>query len=360
MHKRLGIMGCGQLSQMLGEAARRLGAKVSYLCVDETPVVSGLGDIYSPDNADAFFDQCDAITVERESLPDALLQRARDETQLAPGYNALVVLRQRDTQKAMLDRLEIPTSPWGVATTSEELADVLVTLPSDYSRCKRILGGYDGGGQWRVQSHSLDQIPVEGYPLIAEAEITIDRELAIIIARDTFGDSVCYPITENVMRQGILIGSHVPASVTPEQQRLAETYARRLVDAMDYVGVLAIEFFVTDGRLIVNEIAPRVHNTGHWTMGAVGADQFIQHVSVVLGGAVTEPVFNQAAAMVNLLNAPLPARMPEGPIRVLMQTYGKGVRPGRKLGHLTLIGPDAGAVRLEANQYIAELHGVVD
>jgi len=370
VQKRLGIMGCGQLSQMLGEAARRLGASVSFLCVDETPVVSGLGAIYGVDSSgadsigiesvDAFFDQCDAITVERESLPDALLQRARDEVGLAPGYDALVVLRQRDTQKAMLDQLDIPTSPWGVATTAAELAGVLSTLPSRYSRCKRILGGYDGGGQWRVNADTLDAIPAGGYPLIAEAEITIERELAIIIARDTLGHSVCYPITENVMRNGILIGSHVPATVTPEHRQLAETYARRLVDAMGYVGVLAIEFFVTDGRLIVNEIAPRVHNTGHWTMGAVGADQFIQHVRVVLGDPVTEPVFNQAAAMVNILNAPLPARMPEGPIRMLMQTYGKGVRPGRKLGHLTLIGPDADAVRCEADQYIAELHGTED
>jgi len=138
---------------------------------------------------------------------------------------------------------------------------------------------------------------------------------------------------------------------------LAQDYARRLVARMNYIGVLAIEFFVTEGQLIVNEIAPRVHNTGHWTIGALGADQFTQHVRLVLGAAVVEPVFEGAAAMVNLLDATLPQRMPDGPIRTLIQTYGKGVRKGRKLGHITLIGPDAAAVRQEGERLIAELHG---
>jgi 5-(carboxyamino)imidazole ribonucleotide synthase len=133
-------------------------------------------------------------------------------------------------------------------------------------------------------------------------------------------------------------------------------YANRLVEAMNYVGVLAVEFFVTEGRLIVNEIAPRVHNTGHWTIGALGADQFTQHVGCVMGEAVRNPVFTEAAAMVNLLGDALPRRMPEGPIRTLIQTYGKGFRRGRKLGHITLIGPDATAIRAEANALIAELH----
>jgi 5-(carboxyamino)imidazole ribonucleotide synthase len=125
---------------------------------------------------------------------------------------------------------------------------------------------------------------------------------------------------------------------------------------MDYVGVLAIEFFLTGGELIVNEIAPRVHNTGHWTIGTVGADQFAQHVGCVMGEPVREPLFTEAASMVNLLNDVLPSHMPEGPIRTLIQTYGKGVRKGRKLGHITLIGPDAQLVRAQAATLIAELH----
>ena len=355
MSKRLGIIGCGQLSQMLGEAANRLGFTVAYMCVDETPVVVGLGPIYNPDQLDEFLDQCDAITVERESLPDDMLRRAA-KVGLSPNYEALVVLRERDTQKAMLDKLEIPTSPWSLVSSGDQLANALDKLPGRYVRCKRTLGGYDGGGQWRVDRESIYVIPEDAYPVIAEAEIAIDLEYAIIIGRDANGETACYPMTENVMRDGILIGSFVPSRIDEDKAALAAEYANRLVKAMNYVGVLAIEFFLTDGELIVNEIAPRVHNTGHWTIGAVGADQFTQHVGCVMGESVREPVFTEAASMVNLLDDMLPAKMPQGPIRTLIQTYGKGIRKGRKLGHMTLIGPDASEIRREAGLLISELH----
>ena len=355
MSKRLGIIGCGQLSQMLGEAANRLGFSVAYMCVDETPVVAGLGPIYYPDQLDEFLDQCDAITVERESLPDDMLRRAA-QVGLSPNYDALVVLRERDTQKAMLDKLDIPTSPWSLVSSSDQLTSAMDKLPGQYARCKRTLGGYDGGGQWRVDGESLDVIPEDAFPVIAEAEIAIDLEYAIIIGRDAQGETACYPMTENVMRDGILIGSFVPSAIDDDKAALAIEYANRLVKAMNYVGVLAIEFFLTEGELIVNEIAPRVHNTGHWTIGAVGADQFTQHVGCVMGESVREPVFTEAASMVNLLDDAFPAKMPQGPIRTLVQTYGKGIRKGRKLGHMTLIGPDASEIRREAALLISELH----
>ena len=353
---RLGIIGCGQLSQMLGEAANRLGFSVSYLCVDETPVVAGLGPIYYPEQLDEFLAACDAITVERESLPDDMLRKAAN-VGLAPNYDALVTLRERDTQKAMLDELNIPTSPWSLVNSPAQLEAALDSLPGQYARCKRTLGGYDGGGQWRVDQDTRDAIPVDAYPVIAEAEIAIDLEYAIIIGRDRQGQTSCYPMTENAMRDGILIGSYVPSGIDSSLADLAADYAKRLVNAMDYVGVLAIEFFLTGGELIVNEIAPRVHNTGHWTIGTVGADQFTQHVGCVMGEPVREPLFTEAASMVNLLNDVLPSNMPEGPIRSLIQTYGKGVRKGRKLGHITLIGPDAQLLRAQAATLIAELHG---
>ncbi|MDA0631452.1 MAG: ATP-grasp domain-containing protein [Proteobacteria bacterium] len=358
MKQRLGIMGCGQLSQMMAEAARRRGAEVSFLCVDETPVVHGLGRVYHEREFDEFLAACDVITVERESLPDAMLQAARDQVGLAPCYDALVVLRERDTQKAMLDKLEIPTSPWVLVSSDAELANALASLPGEMVRCKRTLGGYDGGGQWRVPvAASAGVIPDDAYPVIAEAEIAIERELAIVVARDVEGNTVVYPVTENYMRDGILIGSIVPASIDEATADDAAAMACKLVNAMNYVGVLAIEFFVTEGRLIVNEIAPRVHNTGHWTIGAVGPDQFTQHTTCVLGGHVEQPVFEQSAALINLLDKPLPREMPEGPIRSLIQTYGKGFRKGRKLGHITLIGPDPDVLRRDAEAMIEELHG---
>lgn len=357
MKTRLGIVGCGQLSQMLGEAARRQGFSVSFLCLDEVPIVNGLGPIFQQEELDEFLRHCDAVTVERENLPDALLERCDAQVGLAPNINALMTLRERDTQKAMLDQLAIPTSPWGRAENASDLAGLLVASDDQVFRCKRILGGYDGGGQWRVAcAEDIESIPEQGYPLIAEAEISIERELAIVVGRDQTGATTSYPVTENFMREGILIGSIIPAEADDVLLEAAQDYATRLISAMNYVGVLAVEFFVTAGKLIVNEIAPRVHNTGHWSIGAVGVDQFTQHVRLALGYAVTEPSFTESAAMVNLLDDKLPARMPEGPIRTLMQTYGKGIRKGRKLGHLTLVGPDPAAVRRAAESLIDELH----
>lgn len=357
MKTRLGIVGCGQLSQMLGEAARRQGFSVTFLCLDEVPVVLGLGPIFQQDDIDSFLSHCDVVTVERENLPDALLERCDSRVGLAPNIAALMTLRERDTQKAMLDQLDIPTSPWGRAESAADLAALLAASDGQAFRCKRILGGYDGGGQWRVAcAQDIETIPEQGYPLIAEAEISIERELAIVVGRDQTGATTNYPVTENFMRDGILIGSIIPAEADDATLEAARDYATRLISAMNYVGVLAVEFFVTAGKLIVNEIAPRVHNTGHWSIGAVGADQFTQHVRLALGYAVTYPVFSESAAMINLLDDKLPARMPEGPIRTLMQTYGKGIRKGRKLGHLTLLGPDANEVRQAAEALIAELH----
>ena len=215
MKTRLGIIGCGQLSQMLGEAANRQGMSVAFLCLDEIPVVQGLGPIFEASELEAFLKVCDAVTVERESIDDAILQRVRDTVGLAPRYEALVVLRERDTQKAMLDSLKIPTSPWFCASNTQELLLGMAAAPQSALRCKRTLGGYDGGGQWRVTSpEDCADIPKDGFPVIAEAEIAIERELAIVVARDSYGSMVTYPMTENVMRDGILIGSLVPANVT--------------------------------------------------------------------------------------------------------------------------------------------------
>lgn len=358
MNKRLGIIGCGQLSQMLGEAANRQGVEVCFLCLDETPVVHGLGPIYGEGELEDFLESSDAITVERESIDDGVLRRARDDVGLAPGYDALVVLRERDTQKGMLDTLAIPTSPWLYAANRNELLAGLASLPGTAVRCKRTLGGYDGGGQWRIAGpEATELIPDDAYPVIAEVEITIERELAIIVARDAAGSVVTYPMTENVMRDGILIGSLVPANVSDAMAAEAGRHATSLVTAMDYVGVLAIEFFVTDGRLIVNEIAPRVHNTGHWTIGALGADQFTQHVGCVLGWPVRAPQFFGAAAMINLLDNKFPRVLPQGPVRSLIQTYGKGLRKGRKVGHITLLAEDPVPLHASARDLITELHG---
>lgn len=351
----IGVIGCGQLAQMLAEAARRLGIETAFLCSDEVPVVEGLGRVYAESEADEFIAACDAITVEREDVPHEILRRAA-EVGLYPGFDALDTLRHRHSQKAFLDSLDIPTSPWRKVTDTQELTQVFADFDGVPLRCKTSIGGYDGGGQWRVVSREdCRAVPAAGYPMIAEAEVAIDREYAILVARDRSGASLCYPMTENLMRDGILTCSLMPASADDGMRQAAADYATRLVDGLNYVGVLAVEFFLAGHQLLVNEIAPRVHNTGHWTLNACRCDQFEQHVRAVMGRELVPPAPTQAAGMVNLLGDALPARMPDGPLRVMMQTYGKAVRPGRKLGHLTVLGADIGPVREAAEQMLKEL-----
>ena len=149
--KRIGIIGCGQLAQMLAEAARRLGLETAFLCINETPVVEGLGTIYGTDDVDGFVAACDAITVEREDVPHDTLRKAA-EVGLYPGFDALDTLRRRHTQKALLDELGIPTSPWRSVETPEDLAHAFEALGQVPLRCKTSLGGYDGGGQWQIRN----------------------------------------------------------------------------------------------------------------------------------------------------------------------------------------------------------------
>ena len=351
----VGIIGCGQLAQMMAEAARRLGIDTVFLCSNETPVVEGLGTIYNESQVDAFVAASDAITVERENVPHDILRQAA-AVGLYPGYDALETLRHRHSQKALLDRLEIPTSPWRAVDSADALPGLFRELGGVRLRCKTSLGGYDGGGQWRVDREADgDVIPDSGYPLIAEAEVAIDREYAILVARDRAGAILCYPLTENLMRDGILTCSLMPAAADDSVREQAQRHATALVNALDYVGVLAVEFFLSGDQLMVNEIAPRVHNTGHWSLNACRCDQFEQHIRAVSGHGLIAPEPTQAAAMVNLLGDRLPASMPEGPLRIMMQTYGKSIRPGRKLGHLTILGNDIEPVRAAALEMLEAL-----
>lgn len=350
MSKRVGIIGCGQLGQMLGHAAQRLKLDVCFLGLDESPVVFGAGKIFAESEVNEFLQQCDVVTVEREAIPEAILQAAQQQGKLAPNFAALTQLRSRDTQKALLDQLDIPTSPWQLVASPADLQPALAKLGAGRIRCKQVLGGYDGGGQWRLEQGSLGSIPESGYPLIAEREVEVHGEVAILLARDANGECVCYPITENLMRGGVLTWSFTPAAISDELTAQLREYGTRLANAVDYVGVMAIEFFISDGQLVANEVAPRVHNTGHWSLDACDCDQFEQHLRAVAGLPLVEPKQCEAAAMCNVLGDQLPRAIPDHPVRMYLHTYGKGVRPGRKLGHLTLVAPSMDSVRAAAAQ----------
>lgn len=350
MNKRLGIIGCGQLGQMLGHAAQRLGLEVNFLSLDETPVVYGAGRLFLEHQLEEFLNHCDVVTVEREALPEETLVRVEQAGKLAYPLNAFKKLSHRDSQKALLDQHAIPTAAWQLVERPEDFGAALSRLPGRQVRCKQVLGGYDGGGQWRIDKKVPQQIPDHGFPLLAECEIDVEAEISILLARDARGTVVYYPIVENHMSDGILKWSFAPAPLDPVKVELMRDYATRLVHAVDYVGVMAIEFFLSDGGLLVNEVAPRVHNTGHWTMNACDCDQFELHVRAIAGLPLSAPKQREAAAMCNLLGGKLPDMIPDSPVRMYVHTYGKMVRLGRKVGHLTLVAPELETLRSVAQQ----------
>lgn len=354
MNLHVGIIGCGQLGQMLGRAALRLNLRVSYLSLEEAPVVTGLGDVFSVEQVDDFLAHCDVITVEREAVPQQILVKADQLGKLRPSLYALEQLRNRDRQKTSLDELGIPTAPWKYIANRQALAANVAELEAPYARCKQALGGYDGGGQWRVAKGAPPEIAERCFPLIMEREVDIEAELSLLIARDETGDVVCYPPVENHMRQGVLVWSYAPAPIADELVQQMQQHAIRLADAVEYVGVLAVEYFISGGKLLVNEVAPRVHNTGHWTIDASSCDQFDQHIRAVAGLALIPPLQYGAVAMGNILGERLPADLPDAAVRLYVHTYGKSFRPGRKLGHLTLVAPTLAQARAAAERVEAQ------
>lgn len=344
--KRLGIIGCGQLGQMLGRAAKSLDADVYFLSINETPVVHGLGHVFDETEVDEFLSHVDCVTVEREAIPEDILRKVSDKVQLSPNYDSLIRLRSRHTQKAILDELNIPTAAWCYVEKPAEFAKAVADFPGTRIRAKRVLGGYDGGGQWRIDKNGpAVSIPDDDFPLIMEAEVDIDFEISVLVARAQDGSTQCYPLNENTMRDGILTWSFVPAEITETMADEARSYAKQLVNGIDYVGVLAMELFVSNGKLIANEIAPRVHNTGHWTIEGCECDQFEQHVRAVMGLQLRDPEPGGAAGMCNILGDMMPKALPREPVRLYLHGYGKLLRPGRKMGHLTLVGPELAMIR---------------
>jgi 5-(carboxyamino)imidazole ribonucleotide synthase len=348
MNKRLGIIGCGQLGQMLGQSARHLGAEVSFLAIDEIPVVHGLGEVFEVAQLEQFLARVDYVTVEREAIPEAVLKSVSSRVSMSPSFDALLALRSRESQKAIFDTLGLTTAQWCYVNNVNEYAEAVAAFGCDNIRAKRVLGGYDGGGQWRINKQSPVAIAADNFPIIMEAEINIDYEISVLMARGHDGDIQCYPLNHNEMRDGVLTWSFVPAQISEAMAEQAKAYAKAVMDHLDYVGIMAMELFVSDGELIINEIAPRVHNTGHWTIEGCQCSQFEQHVRAVMQLPLQDPEPVTAAALCNLLGDCLPSSPPAELVRMYLHWYGKSLRPGRKMGHLTLIGPDSAAIRQAA------------
>jgi 5-(carboxyamino)imidazole ribonucleotide synthase len=340
---KIGVVGAGQLGQMLALAGYPLALSFRFLdsSVDSpgarvAPIVTGaFDDVASLRRLAA---DVDLITYEFENVPVAALQDVAGIRPCHPPVEALRVSQDRLLEKELFGRLGIPTPPFRTVDSLAELeaAVAAVGLPA-VLKTRRL--GYDGRGQ-RVLRRRAEVAPaweaLGSVPLILEGFVAFDREVSIIGARSTTGETRAYPLALNTHREGILRVSAAPFR-DARLQRAAERHLHHVMDHFGYTGVLTLEFFVERGRLVANEMAPRVHNSGHWTIEGAVTSQFENHLRAILGMPLGETAAVGHAAMVNFIGAmPDAARVLALP-GVHHHDYGKAPRPGRKLGHATVV-----------------------
>lgn len=333
--KRVLVIGDGQLGLMLAGAAARLGVELDRLSPEGCVLYRGTGRASEPLRDDWSAEEYDIVTAEREHLPEcALMERLRAH----PGFGAaatLATVSDRRSQKALFDRLAVPTAEWIVPRS---LRDIEGFLRAHDSRAilKAARGGYDGRGQWRVTVDGPIPDPRE-HPagLIAERAVHFQRELSLVGARFADGRTAYYPLVQNHHADGMLRCTVAPAETKPAQQRCAEQMLGAIMRELDYVGVMALELFEEDGRLLVNELAPRVHNSGHWSQAGAGVDQFELHLRALCGLPPGVHAPCGFTVMLNLVGTGFDPRW-LGVAGVDLHWYGKSPAPRRKLGHLNL------------------------
>ena len=344
---RIGIIGAGQLGQMLGFAARELGVECRYVDPSDDPPAAACGEVIQRpfDDRDALAElaaSCDVVTYEFENVPVAALQTIEGKVPIYPPTEALRHSQDRLDEKRLFDQLDIPLPGYRVVDSRDDLAAAVDDLGLPLVIKTRRLG-YDGKGQFVLRKRNdigAAWKALGSSPLIAEQWVAFDYEISCIGVRNVPGDVAIYPLARNVHKGGILHTSVSPVEAPGLIDR-AETYVRRLLGHLDYVGVLALEMFVLDDDLLANEFAPRVHNSGHWSIEGSKTSQFSNHLRAIMGRPLGSVASVGHAGMVNLIGTiPDAARTLEHGV---LHDYGKAPRPGRKLGHITVTAETAAA-----------------
>jgi 5-(carboxyamino)imidazole ribonucleotide synthase len=352
----VGVLGGGQLGRMFALQARTMGYRVVVLDPDPQSPAGAVADrqiraAYDDESALAELSRCcAAVTTEFENVPALALDRLSRSSIVRPPIDAVATAQDRIAEKTYLQEHGFATAAFVRVHDSNELERALaeIRLPA-ILKTSRL--GYDGKGQALVASQADATAAFARFgrvPCILEERVELDRELSVILARGADGEIAAFPVAENRHQDGILETSVVPARISEKVARQAHELATALAEAMNYVGVLGIELFLTRGeQLLVNEMAPRPHNSGHYTIDACSADQFEQQLRALCGLPLARPWLLSPVAMINLLgdlwNGGEP-RWGEALRRsgVRLHLYGKAeARPGRKMGHLNCLAPDA-------------------
>lgn len=354
MSLHIAIIGSGQLARMMALDGIPMGIRFSFLAEtsEDTRCVDSLGEIVIRQSSQSAEDlytalgEPDILTVEKEHVDIPLLRDFKEHCLVHPNPDALEKFKNRHTEKQFLQSLGIPIAPFVSVTNKDQFEQALSTLNQPIF-LKSEEEGYDGYNQHKLTSDNhqqvLDQITFPSQ-WVAEAYIPFEREISFIAARSRDNSIVVYPASENDHHNGTLMTSLVPApEVTQAQLDTATQYLTDIFNAVDYVGVICMECFVDNGKILVNEIAPRVHNSGHWTSKGALTSQFENHIRAVAGLPLGSTKTHGISGMLNLLGVTLTAAQASD-FNAYLTLYGKTTRPRRKLGHVTVNGDSYEAV----------------
>lgn len=347
----LGILGGGQLGRMSALAAKTLDIKTVIFTPEENSsaaqVASGtiVGPYNDRDALKKFSDCVDVISYEFENIPLETILILEKEKPVYPRKNLLEVTQDRIKEKQFLNDCGVPTTSWVKVTDSSDIQSAFKKWHEETCILKTTRFGYDGKGQRKVSKD--DDLPsaiqaLGSTPLIAEQIVDFKCEISVVVTRDKNGRTITYEPSLNIHRDFILNRSIVPSGLPDSLLQGARDIAFKIATAFDLQGVLAVEMFVTkDNNLLANEIAPRTHNSGHWTVDACAASQFENHVRAVCGLPVLSSERHSNAEMINLIGNDILNLSPyENRENTFVHVYGKGeARPGRKMGHVTILNP---------------------
>jgi 5-(carboxyamino)imidazole ribonucleotide synthase len=363
----IGILGGGQLGRYALMAARTMGYRTMVLEPDPWAPAGAVADVHltaaydDPTALAELGDECAVVTTEFENPPAAALEALSRRTLVAPSPEAVAIAQDRVREKAFLVESGLPVGPYSVIDSDE--ADPAIEYPAILKTARL---GYDGKGQRLVADAAEMRAAWRLFgavPCVLEQTLQLEVEVSVVIARNAHGSFASYPVTENRHVDGILDLSIAPARVSKRLADRAAGLALTIADALAYVGVLAVEFFVVDGELLVNELAPRPHNSGHWTLDVAHTSQFEQQIRAICGvGLGDTTMTSPAAAMANLLGDLWDGGPPDwGRVlehqQIALHLYGKAAaRSGRKMGHLTTWGRSPGEVEVRATDVRSSLN----
>ena len=366
---RIAIIGSGQLAMMLAKAGLKLGFSFSFLANPDEDVKSvvGLGVIvrkFPDDSAEDIFERLgrpQVTTIEKEQVDVAFLREFEKLCLIHPNVDAIKTLQDRIKEKRFLTAQKIPVARHRViehfGELQESVKDLRLPLFTKHPKL-----GYDGKSQWKiVQQSDIYKIPLvkNTFPLILEEKVDFLYEASIIGIRSLSGETKFYPATKNFHKDGILIHSSLIQSHDEGSELipLVQQYVNNLLSFWDYAGVLAIELFVTEDGIVVNELAPRVHNSGHWTMDGCQSSQFENHIRAIVGMPLGETKANHNVSMINLIGVDkLPLEIKHDSHNVYW--YNKTLRPNRKMGHINVRGKDINELQIEKQRIVNKLYQV--